>query len=125
MAMSFREQIERVVREVPGCVSCTLLGFDGITVDSVENPEYANESRAADSVIEYTSLLGQIRVAAQGLETGPVEEVCVRNSNMATLLRPINEEYLIAATFTHASYLGKGRYLLRVIAPKLKAELTL
>ena len=98
--MSFREQIERVVNEVPGCVSCTLMGFDGIAVDTVDRPEAIEGVNYADATIEYANLVRQMRAAAEGLASGEVEEVCVRSERLATVIRPINEEYLVAASFT-------------------------
>lgn len=121
--MSFREQLERVVNEVPGCVSCTLLGFDGIAVDTVEGSEVLEGVNTADAVVEYANVLSQVRSAAEDLASGAVEEICVRSEKMATILRPITDEYLVAATVSAAGLVGKGRFLLRVIAPSLREEL--
>jgi len=121
--MSFREQIERIVNEVPGCVSCTLMGFDGIAVDTVDRSETVDGVNISDATIEYANLVRQMRTAAEGLASGAIEEVCVRSEKLSTVLRPINEEYLVAASFSSDGLLGKGRYLLRVIAPRLGEEL--
>lgn len=122
--MSFRELVERVVNEVPGCVNCTLLGYDGISIDSVDNPEALEGISAADATVEYAYLVKQVRSAAEGLASGEVEDVCIRSEKMATVLRPLTDEYLISATLTPAGLVGKGRYLLRVVAPQLLQELS-
>lgn len=121
--MSFREHIERVVNEVPGCANCTLLGFDGIAVDTVERPELLQGISAADATIEYANLLTQMREAAVNLGSGELHDVCIRSERMATVMRPLTDEYLVAVTVTAHGYIGKGRYLLRIIAPRLRAEL--
>lgn len=121
--MSFREHIERVVREVPGCASCTLLGFDGISIDTAEGSEKLGDLSAADATVEFTSLLNQMRAATEILRAGQVHELCIRSDGVAAVLRPLTPEYLVAATFGPSANIGKGRYLLRIIAPRLRTEL--
>jgi hypothetical protein len=40
-----------------------------------------------------------------------------------TLIRVINETYFVAVALSPEGNLGKGRYLLRIVAPKLAEEL--
>jgi hypothetical protein len=42
---------------------------------------------------------------------------------MTTLIRVINQTYFVAITMDPEGNLGKGRFLLRVLAPKLAQEL--
>jgi len=42
---------------------------------------------------------------------------------MVTLIRVINKGYFVAMTMSPEGNLGKGRYLLRVMAPTLAQEL--
>jgi hypothetical protein len=42
---------------------------------------------------------------------------------MVTLVRVINQTYFVAMTLTPNGNLGKGRYLLRLMAPGLAKEL--
>jgi len=121
--MGFREHIERLVREVPGTVSCTLLGFDGITVEAIDGANAVEQLSAGDAVIEYAHLVDQIRRAAEGLTAGAVDEVCIRSEKLVALLRPLTPEYLVALTMLPTGQIGKGRYLLRITAPKLQQEL--
>jgi len=121
--MAFRELIERLVQEVPGAVNCTLLGFDGIAIDSVDGKSTLGLS-AGDATIEFAHLVGQIRRAAEGLAAGNVDEVCIRSEKLVTLLRPLTSEYLVALTMLPGGLVAKGRYLLRTTAPKLLQELS-
>lgn len=121
--MSFRELVERVVKEVPGCVNCTILGFDGIAIDSAESLEPIEGISSSDATIEYANLVTQIRAAALGLQSGTVEDVCIKSEKMTTILRPLTEEYLVAATLAPNALIGKARYLLRLVDPLLRTEL--
>jgi hypothetical protein len=49
--------------------------------------------------------------------------VSFKSDKMITLIRVINKGYFVALTLTPDANLGKGRYLLRLLAPKLADEL--
>lgn len=119
--MSFGEHLQRVVQQVPGCLNCTLMGFDGIGVETAEGE--GASPRVGDAHVEYALLANQMRTAAAGLEAGDLHEVCIRSDELVTVLRPLTQEYLVAASFRSSGLVGKGRYLLRVIAPRLLEEL--
>ncbi|MFH1808631.1 MAG: hypothetical protein ABIJ09_07795 [Pseudomonadota bacterium] len=121
--MSFGEHLQRVVREARGCVNCTLMAFDGITVETALGAVDAGPALVSDAHIEYSNLITQMRNAASGLDAGALREVCIRNDSLVTVLRPLNDEYLIAASFVAGGLVGKGRYLMRVISPRLLDEL--
>jgi hypothetical protein len=121
--MAFRELIEQLVQQVPGAVNCTLLGFDGIAIDSVDGASKLGLS-AGDATIEFAHLVSEIKRAAEGLAAGNVDEVCIRSDKLVSLLRPLTPEYLVALTLLPSGLVAKGRYLLRVTAPKLQQELS-
>jgi predicted regulator of Ras-like GTPase activity (Roadblock/LC7/MglB family) len=98
------------------------MGFDGISVETHQKEEAA-DLELNGTWVEYANLLGQLRQAAEALKTGEVQEVSVNSERVMTLMRLISPEYfLILALRTDGNY-GKGRYVLRVIAPKIRAEL--
>lgn len=122
--MPFKALMQRVVEQTPGCINCTLLAFDGITVDGFDSDKNFSTVSIADSTVEYAIALNQMRKAGQGLEAGLINELCVRGEKLITVMRPLNEEYLVAAAFTPQALVGKGRYLLRLISPKLLEALS-
>ena len=73
--------------------------------------------------IEFGVILGSIRRAAESLEAGDAKEVAISTDKMITLIRVINKGYFVALTLSPDANLGKGRYLLRLLAPKLAEEL--
>lgn len=121
----FQAMLREVVEGTDGAIAGLLMGFDGITVDSYarkDGPLGADGLEALGS--EYSQILGQIKQAAQALELGEAREVAVSAENMTTVIRLLNESYFIALAMKPNGNFGKGRYLLRVNAPKLIENLT-
>lgn len=118
--MAFRERLEEVC-QVEGAVLACVMGFDGIAVDTLAPKA---EGLDADTLlVEYSALLDQVRRAAASLGNGELEEVMVRTEKLTALLRPIDENYFLFLAMETNGNFGKGRFLLRVTAPKLLEEL--
>jgi predicted regulator of Ras-like GTPase activity (Roadblock/LC7/MglB family) len=97
------------------------MGFDGIAIDSVEAGDASGQEQGA--AVELAAVTTQLRRAAEGLAAGRVEEVSLETDQQVTLLRPLTDDYLIAVTLTKRGFVGQARYRLRILAPKLAAEL--
>ncbi len=124
--MSFSEQLAAVVKQVDGAVACSVMGFDGIAVET--HQAAAHESAAADldlnsAWVEYGNVLSQLRSAAETLKTGGISEVSVNTEKLLTVMRMVTPEYFVVLGMLPTANYGKGRYALRIAAPKLKAEL--
>ncbi|MEK7704937.1 MAG: tetratricopeptide repeat protein [Myxococcota bacterium] len=121
--MSFRDHIQQIVDAVPGAMACTVMGFDGIAIDSHER-----EGGSVDLptlLTEYAGAAIQLkRGAAQQPETGSVDEVMVAGSHMIAILRLLTEEYFLAVVLRPTALVGKARYLMRMHAPALIQELS-
>jgi len=120
--MSFRTHPESVVNQVDGSLACSVMGFDGIAVDTHQNEE-ALELELNGAWIEYANLLGQLRQAAEVLKTGEVQEVSINSERVLTLIRLVSPEYFLVLALRADGNYGKGRYVLRLTAPKIRAEL--
>jgi predicted regulator of Ras-like GTPase activity (Roadblock/LC7/MglB family) len=57
------------------------------------------------------------------LDAGDTREVSIKSDRVTTLIRVLNDSYFVALTLRPDGNLGKARYLLRVLAPKLVGEL--
>ncbi len=119
--MSFRTHLESVVNQVDGALACSVMGFDGISVETHQKEEAADLDLNG-TWVEYANLLGQLRQAAEALKTGEVQEVSVNSERVLTLMRLISPEYFLILALRADGNYGKGRYVLRVIAPKIRAE---
>lgn len=118
----FQEWLKRLVSETEGGIAGLLMGFDGIAVDSYASPT-AGGLDITTVGMEFSFILGQVRKAAEILEVGGVQEVTIRAANLTILIRVVTPEYFCALALKPEGNLGKGRYLLRVVGPKLQAEL--
>ena len=117
----FQESLQRIVNNVEGGLAGLLMGFDGIAVET-----YTRDAAAMDINtvgMEFSFILTQVRKAAEALEVGGVQEVAIRADKLAIIIRVLNSEYFLALALGENGNFGKGRYLLRVTAPKLQAEL--
>jgi len=122
--MSFETHLKAVVSGVEGAIACSLMGFDGIAVETY--PAQADLASPVDvqgAWIEYSSILSQLKNTAEILRTGNVVEVHVGTEKLFTLIRLVNNEYFVVLGMLPEGNVGKGRYLLRLVAPQLKSEL--
>lgn len=111
-----------MLTETPGAVSVTLMGFDGIAIDTRESIDQPTVS-AQNTAIELGAVASQLKSVAAGLGAGEVRELTLQTGELTTVLRPVTDEYFVALSLRPGGNTGKGRYLLRVVAPKLVAEL--
>ena len=120
--MAFLAHLEAVVNQVPGALACSVMGFDGIPVETHQSDD-AVELDLQTSWVEYGNMLAQLRSATEAMRTGAVSEVAVSSEKVVTLMRLISQEYFLVLAMRPEGNYGKGRYVLRVTAPKVKAEL--
>lgn len=120
--MSFRAHLESVVNQVDGALACSVMGFDGISVETYQKDDAA-ELELGGAWVEYANLLTQLKNAAEVLKTGTVTELSVNSDKVLTLIRMVSPEYFLVLALRAEGNYGKGRYVLRVTAPKVRAEL--
>ena len=119
--MSFREHLEEVCRGVDGAVACSLMGVDGIEVET--HLQEGGELDVKSLLVEYSGVLRSAREAAQAHEAGGVDELAISTDKLQAVVRSVTPEYFMVVALTPGANVGKARYLLRITAPKLKAEL--
>lgn len=119
----FGELLDRVLTGTPGAVGVTLMGFDGIAIESrsVDEP---GDVLLQSAYIELGAIATQLKSVAASLNAGDVREVAVQTAELTTVLRPLTDEYFVAVSLKPGGNTGKGRYLLRIVGPQLIAELT-
>lgn len=120
--MSFRAHLESVVNQVDGALACSVMGFDGISVETFQKDE-AGALELNGAWVEYANLLTQLKNAADVLRTGAVQELSVNSEKVLTIIRMVSPEYFLVLALKAEGNYGKGRYVLRVTAPKVRAEL--
>lgn len=120
--MSFSQHLEAVVAQVDGAVAASVMGFDGITVETHPPMPDTGDVELASAWIEYANVLTQLKNAAETLRTGDVTEVSVNSARLVSIMRMVTPEYFVVLSLKPDGNLGKGRYVLRLAESKLKAE---
>jgi predicted regulator of Ras-like GTPase activity (Roadblock/LC7/MglB family) len=132
----FRDSLQKLVERVDGGVAGILMGFDGISVEAYTRPESRPDPRPDPNRggkpdtsdiqtigMELAHVIGQVRRAAELLEAGTLDEVTIRAEKLVVLVRALSDEYFLAFALRPQSSFGKARYAMRVLAPKIQAEL--
>ena len=115
----FKEQLRGLVESVEGSLGAVIMGTDGISVDL-----YAAEGAPDLELhgIEFSSVVKEMQRAASSLEMGPLGEAMLVTGEGAVLARQINADYFVLLALAAGGNLGKGRFKLRILVPRLAAE---
>jgi predicted regulator of Ras-like GTPase activity (Roadblock/LC7/MglB family) len=123
--MGFREHLQDVCRAVEGAVACSLMGIDGIEVDthlvSDAPAEVAIDLRSL--LVEYSTVLRGAREAADVHQAGDLSEFSINTEKLMTVARLVSPEYFMVVALAPSGNYGKARYLLRITAPRVRSEL--
>ncbi len=117
----FTEHLKKVVDNVEGGVGGLIMGLDGI---AVERYVAASENIDIDTIgMEFSFILTQIRKASEVLSVGDLEEIAIKAEQLVIVIRMLTPEYFMGVMLRPEGNFGKARFLMRVVAPKLLAEL--
>lgn len=119
----FRESLQKMIDRVDGGVAGILMGFDGISVEAYARPAPGATPDIQTVGMELAHVISQVRRATQALEVGGLREVMVRAENLVVLVHVLNDEYFVACAIRPGANSGKARYLLRLMAPQIQANL--
>jgi len=131
----FRDTIKKLVDRLEGGVGGVLMGFDGITVDSYGRDGGNTVADIQAIGIEFAHLIAQARRTAQALNIGLLRELTFRTDRLTVLVQILNKDYFVACAFASTSgvandvtngggeKMGRARYLMRITAPRIEAEL--
>ena len=122
-AMSFREDLEGICSRVGGAFAASVMGFDGIPIETVD-PKPPAGVDLQTLLIEYSSLLHQVRLAAETLQMGKATEVSIRTERMVAVARMLTPDYFVVVALDPDGNVGRARYELRIQGGKLAALLT-
>ncbi len=121
----FAEHLKQIMDSVDGAIACSVMGFDGIAVETLpsEPTEQFLSIDLQSAWVEYANLLSQAKMTAETLKTGKVAELSVNSEKVITLLRMVNQDYFLVLGLLPSGNYGKGRYALRLAAPRVAKEL--
>lgn len=118
----FRDSLQRTVDRLSGAVAGILMGLDGISVDAYTKP--GEEGIDIQTIgMELAHVVGQMRKATEQLESGGLREMTLRADKLSVFIQLVNDEYFVACAVKPEASFGKARYLMRLLAPQIQAEL--
>ena len=119
--MSFAEHLESVVNGVAGAEAGMVVGFDGLAVETFT--KQGSELDLEGVGAEISARVRDLIPLSGELGLGDVEEFVLRSSQATILVRVLNEEYCMLVALRSTRDLGRSRYLMRTLVPKVIAEL--
>ena len=120
----FREHIQKLIDRLEGGIAGVLMGFDGIGVDSYAKAGYGGALPDIQTLaMEFAHLVSQARRTVQSLDAGTLQEVTIRTDTVTLVVQVLTQEYFLACAILPSAHVGKARYLVKVTAPHLQAEL--
>ncbi len=117
----FAETLRRVAERVEGTRAVSLVGSDGIPVETWGSPP---EGLSIETVAaEIGGLLKAARSTVSASGEGEVREVATVTDGAITLLSQVTREYYLLLLLAREGNLGRGRFELRKAAAALEKEL--
>jgi predicted regulator of Ras-like GTPase activity (Roadblock/LC7/MglB family) len=118
----FRDSLQHMLDRLDGGVAGILMGFDGISVESyTKNGEKGVDIQTLGMELAYA--FAQIQKAVGRLDVGALKEITLKAEELSVLVHLLNQEYFIACVVRPSANFGRARYLLRMLAPKIQADL--
>ena len=117
----FKETLQSVIDGTDGSLAGLLMDFEGIPVETYTKGDSAFDIESVGA--EVSVVVKAIQRASEMLDAGPTREAAFRSDKLVTLIRVINERYFVMMALAPEGNLGKGRYLLRLVAPRFAEEL--
>lgn len=122
--MMFRENIQKLIDRLDGGIAGVLMGFDGMAVDSYAKSGFGDSLPDIQTLAaEFAHLVSQARRTVQSVDAGALAEVTIRTDTVTLVITVLTQEYFLACAMLPAAAVGKARYLVRIAAPRLRAEL--
>jgi predicted regulator of Ras-like GTPase activity (Roadblock/LC7/MglB family) len=117
----FTETIKKVVDNVDGSIAAVIMGLDGIPVESYVRQQDRVDIQTVG--MEFSFIVGQVRKAADSLSVGACEELSVKAEQLLLVVRMLTQQYFLAVVLSPEGNFGKCRFMMRLAAPKLVAQL--
>ena len=99
--MDFHTCLENICDNVDGVVAATLMGLDGLPIETIETSGATDEDELdiASLLVEYSSVLGQVQRSAQMFDAGDLEEVGIRVRNVKNTSVCVDLRHFLAKPF--------------------------
>jgi len=118
--VSFRDVLEGIRKRVEGTLAVSLLGLDGITVDSINPGSVPLDVMGA----EFSGFLKSIRLSNTELNTGEVQQFSLVTERYIAFVSAVTTEYYVLLVTTSDGNYGRARFELARTKQVLRDELS-
>jgi predicted regulator of Ras-like GTPase activity (Roadblock/LC7/MglB family) len=115
----FKQMLAAIVDRVEGAMAISLIGLDGIAIESVNPNGVAIESMGA----ELGGFVKSIRIVSSDLDSGDVQQLTVVTDRYAIFLSAVTHEYFVLLVIAANGNYGRARFELARARQPLRAEL--
>ncbi len=119
--MPFLGILKELVDTATGSVAATLMGIDGLAVQSYPTENYPCDIESIG--IECGGAVEELKKATEALDFGSLEELVISTETSTLLMRLVVPEYYIVLVLDPGAGAGHARYRTRIAARKVKCEL--
>ncbi|HET7451308.1 MAG TPA: roadblock/LC7 domain-containing protein [Thermoanaerobaculia bacterium] len=120
MSDVFRETLLEFAERVEGLHGVSLIGRDGIAIDSVVPAE---DSVLESVSAEITGVLSNLSAADLGIEDGTVRQFAVRSNKATIMLSAVTSEYYLLILLSPEGNAGRALFEARKAGFALEKEL--
>ena len=129
--MDIAALLTAAVEEIPGAVAVSLLGLDGVAVETVQGPKpLVGTSRAhgpgADLAaweVELADLMQGARRAARSLNWGTLRQVVLETRELTFMLRMVRPDYFLLLAVQQEANMVRARFELQGLAAQIEQGL--
>ena len=130
--MDLTELLTAAVEHIPGAVAISLVGMDGVAVETVHGPKpMMGTSRAArpeeDEVaaweVEVADLMLGARRAARSLNWGALRSLVLETRELTFMMRLVKSDYFLLLSLESAANMARARFELQRLAGSIGDEL--
>ncbi|NWJ47487.1 MAG: hypothetical protein HXX08_16630 [Chloroflexi bacterium] len=116
--MTFQEILAEAIQNVDGIIAASLVGLDGIGVDTI----LAEGVEGIDSVeveVEIAGLVSNINRTLGVLKAGKAREIILSADNLSYLISSVDADHLLVFVLTTGGNLGRARLEVRRATQRL------
>jgi tetratricopeptide (TPR) repeat protein len=116
----FRDVLQGIVDLVDGGLAASLIGLDGIAIESVKRDGVPLDAMGA----EFGGFVKSIRLSNTELNTGDVLQFSLVTEKFVTFLSAVTPDYYVLLVMTPEGNYGRARFELARVKQQLRNELT-
>lgn len=116
----FKDVLRGIQQRVEGTLAISLIGLDGISIDSVNDEGVPLETLGA----EFGSFVKSIRLSNTELDTGEVEQFSLVTERYITFLSAVTSDYYLLMVLSPEGNYGRARFELFKAKNTLRDELS-